>query len=126
MPLHVTPIVLSALAGVTKNYFIGISSGFTLEWLVQVWEMYSDSIYLSLKIAIACVIVTFIFRRLAAYVMYRFPGLTSFIESLVMLPIAVPGMATYLGPNPRLWLCQFLTLKLGLYSIGMLFLRCPL
>lgn len=41
MPLHRYPIVLSALAGVTKNYFIGISSGFTLEWLVQVWEMYS-------------------------------------------------------------------------------------
>lgn len=94
----VTPIVLSALAGVTKNYFIGISSGFTLEWLVQVWEMYSDSIYLSLKIAIACVIVTLFLGVPAAYVMYRFPGrLTSFIESLVMLPIAVPGMATGLA-----------------------------
>lgn len=30
--------------------------------------------------------------------MYRFPGrLTSFIESLVMLPIAVPGMAVSLA-----------------------------
>lgn len=94
----ITPIILSALAGITTNYFIGIKSGFTLQWLVQVWELYSDSIFLSLKIAVACVIVTLILGVPAAYALHRFPSrFSGFAESLVMLPIAVPGLATGLA-----------------------------
>ena len=94
----IIPIVLSALAGITTNYFIGISSGFTTQWLLQVWEMYSDSIFLSLKIAVGCVIVTLIIGVPAAYALFRLPNrFSSFIESLLMLPIAVPGLATGLA-----------------------------
>lgn len=32
------PVVLSLLAGVTRNYFLGLSSGLTFDWLIQVWQ----------------------------------------------------------------------------------------
>ncbi len=38
------PMILSVLAGVTANYFKGISSGLTLKWVFRVWELYADSI----------------------------------------------------------------------------------
>ncbi|CAN0605318.1 unnamed protein product, partial [Ectocarpus sp. 12 AP-2014] len=41
------PAIQSVLAGLTVNYFRGISSGFTLKWLWKVWELYADSIFLS-------------------------------------------------------------------------------
>ena len=40
----IVPAALSMLAGVTANYFRGISSGFTLQWIVQVWDLYADTI----------------------------------------------------------------------------------
>lgn len=39
----IVPVVLSMLAGVTNNYFIGLRSGLTLKWVEQVWEMYADT-----------------------------------------------------------------------------------
>ena len=42
------PMILSVLAGVTANYFKGISSGLTLKWVFKVWELYADSILLSM------------------------------------------------------------------------------
>ena len=47
----IVPAVLSMLAGVTVNYFRGISSGFTLQWIVQVWDLYADTIGRSFLIA---------------------------------------------------------------------------
>jgi len=41
------PMLLSVLAGLTTNYFIGLRSGLTTRWLVQVWEGYSSTIWLS-------------------------------------------------------------------------------
>ena len=37
------PTILSVMAGLTANYFKGISSGLTLKWVYQVWELYADS-----------------------------------------------------------------------------------
>ena len=54
------PMVLSVMAGVTANYFQGISSGLTFKWVFRVWELYADSIFLSLWLAIACLISTLI------------------------------------------------------------------
>ena len=34
----VVPAILSISAGVTVNYFRGIQSGVTLQWVAQVWE----------------------------------------------------------------------------------------
>ena len=40
----IVPAVLSMLAGVTVNYFRGIRSGSRCSWVVQVWELYADTI----------------------------------------------------------------------------------
>ena len=37
----VVPAILSIMAGVTVNYFRGISSGVTLQWVFQVWDLYA-------------------------------------------------------------------------------------
>ena len=52
------PTILSVMAGLTVNYFKGISSGLTLKWVYQVWELYADSIFLSMWRAIACLFCT--------------------------------------------------------------------
>jgi hypothetical protein len=54
MRFLMAPVLMSILAGVTRNYFIGIRSGLTLQWLAQVWELYRQTIYLSLQIALTC------------------------------------------------------------------------
>ena len=68
------PTILSVMAGVTANYFQGISSGLTFKWVYKVWELYADSIFLSLWLAIACLFVTLIIGLPAAYGLARHPG----------------------------------------------------
>ena len=96
--LMVAPVVLSVLAGVTENYFKGISSGLTLRWLKEVWDLYQDSIWLTLMIAISCVILTILIGVPAASALYRSgKRLRNIAETLLMLPVAVPGLATALA-----------------------------
>ena len=47
----VVPAILSISAGVTVNYFRGIQSGVTLQWVAQVWELYAGTILLSFVVA---------------------------------------------------------------------------
>ena len=54
----VVPAILSISAGVTVNYFRGIQSGVTLQWVAQVWELYAGTILLSFVIALATLAVT--------------------------------------------------------------------
>ena len=68
------PTILSVLAGVTVNYFRGLSSGLTLKWVFRVWELYADSIFLSLWLALTRLIVTLIIGLPAAYGLARHPG----------------------------------------------------
>lgn len=90
----VVPLVLSLLAGVTSNFFLGIRSGVTLRWLVQVWGLYAGTVYLSLKIAFACLAANLLLGVPAAYVLVRSSSrLTRLIEELLVLPIAIPGLA---------------------------------
>ena len=54
----IVPVILSLMAGVTENYLQGIvKSGVTLKWVFQVWELYSETIFLSLWIAVVCLLV---------------------------------------------------------------------
>ena len=46
----ILPVIMSVMAGVTENFFKGISSGVTLRWVVEVWDLYADTIFLSLEI----------------------------------------------------------------------------
>jgi len=90
--------VLSILAGVTVNYFRGLSSGLTLKWVFRVWELYADSIFLSLWLAISCLIVTLIIGLPAAYGLARHPGwLSRLLEEFISLPLAIPGLALALA-----------------------------
>lgn len=94
----VAPVIMSILAGVTRNYFVGIRSGVTLQWLEQVWGLYRQTIYLSLQIALACLVVTLLIGVPAAYVLAKSRSrMTRLLEELLVLPIAVPGLATGLA-----------------------------
>ena len=92
------PTILSVMAGLTVNYFKGISSGLTLKWVYQVWELYADSIFLSMWLAIACLFCTLIIGLPAAYGLARHPGwLSRLLEEFISLPLAVPGLALALA-----------------------------
>jgi putative spermidine/putrescine transport system permease protein len=94
----VVPVVMSILAGVTQNYFIGIKSGLTLRWVVEVWTLYSDTIWRSIYVALATLGVTLVLGIPAAYALARAQSRwTRWVEELLTLPIAVPGLATALA-----------------------------
>jgi putative spermidine/putrescine transport system permease protein len=94
----IVPAVLSMLAGVTANYFRGISSGFTLQWVMQVWELYADTIARSFLIAGATLVVTLIIGIPAAYALHVRGGrLARVIEEIITLPLAIPGLAIALA-----------------------------
>ena len=63
------PVVLSVLAGLTNNIFVGLSSGLTTRWLEEVWSLYRNTIFLSLGIALACLACTLVIGVPAAYYM---------------------------------------------------------
>ena len=94
----IVPVVLSVLAGVTENFFIGIRSGLTLRWIGEVWDLYSGTIHLSLLLALSCLGVVLVIGVPAAYVLARRGGLVArFIEETIVLPVAVPGLAIALA-----------------------------
>ena len=94
----IVPVILSIVAGVTENFFVGIKSGLTLRWVVEVWSLYSKTIFLSIGIALATLVVTLLIGIPAAYVLARRQNrYTRWIEELMVLPVAVPGLATALA-----------------------------
>lgn len=94
----IVPAIQSVLAGLTANYFRGISSGMTTKWLGEVWVLYADSIFLSLWIAVACLVVTLVIGVPAGYALARNPGRASrVIEEFISLPLAIPGLALALA-----------------------------
>jgi len=94
----IIPVFLSVIAGITQNFFVGIKSGFTLRWVIEVLDLYSGTIYLSLMIAITCLIATLVIGIPAAYVLARIGGrISRFIEETIILPVAVPGLAIALA-----------------------------
>lgn len=94
----VVPVVLSISAGVTVNYFRGIQSGVTLQWVVQVWGLYKSEIGLSFLIAFATLAVTLVVGVPAAYALHVRGGrLSRVIEEIITLPLAIPGLAIALA-----------------------------
>lgn len=94
----VVPVVLSVLAGLSNNFFVGVKSGLTLRWVFEVWALYSETVYLSIGVALACLAATLVFGIPAAYVLARKQNrLTRMAEELLVLPVAVPGLATALA-----------------------------
>lgn len=94
----IVPVVLSMMAGVTENFFHGIKSGVTLRWVGEVWRLYADTIFLSLLIAVACLVCDLLLGVPAAYVLAKKSGRTArIIEETLVLPIAIPGLAIALA-----------------------------
>lgn len=94
----IVPVGLSMLAGLTVNYQTGLASGLTLRWVIEVWNGYRDTMLLSIGLALACLVVTLVLGIPAAYVLARRQSrLTRFIEELLVMPVAIPGLATALA-----------------------------
>lgn len=94
----IVPAAMSMLAGVTVNYFRGIRSGVTLEWIVEVWGLYAETIWLSMLIALATLAVTLVIGVPAAYALHRHPSrLSRMVEEIITLPVAIPGLAIALA-----------------------------
>src|SRR5690349_2289250 len=94
----VVPAMLSISAGVTVNYFRGIQSGVTLQWVVQVWELYAGTIMASIVIALGTLAVTLVVGVPAAYALYVRGGrLARLVEEIITLPLAIPGLAIALA-----------------------------
>ncbi len=94
----IVPIVLSMLAGVTQNYFTGLSSGLTLQLVIKVWNDYRAPVLLSIQLAVACLACNLVLGIPAAYVLAkRQNAFTRAIEELLVMPVAVPGIATALA-----------------------------
>jgi putative spermidine/putrescine transport system permease protein len=94
----IVPIVMSIVAGLTVNYFRGVASGLTLRWLGEVWTQYHASVFLSLEVAAATLVVTLITGVPAGYALAR--SNTRFarvVEELLVLPVALPGLASALA-----------------------------
>src|SRR5262249_23114529 len=94
----IVPAILSMLAGVTANYFRGIRSGLTLQWVIQVWELYADTIVRSFAVALITLAVTLIVGVPAAYALHVRGGrLARAVEEIITLPLAIPGLAIALA-----------------------------
>jgi putative spermidine/putrescine transport system permease protein len=94
----IAPVILSMLAGLTANYQTGLSGGLTLRWVGEVWAGYRGTIFLSIGIALACLACTLVLGVPAAYVLAkRQTAATRAIEELLVMPVAVPGLATALA-----------------------------
>ncbi len=92
------PIFLSIFAGLTNNYLEGLSSGLTLRWLYEVWGLYSDSIGLTLQIAVTATLANLLLGVPCAYYLVRHRSRFSTIfNEFLLLPIAIPGMSLALG-----------------------------
>ncbi|MGE0613707.1 MAG: ABC transporter permease [Hyphomicrobiales bacterium] len=94
----IVPAVMSMMAGITENYFRGIRSGVTLDWIVEVWGLYSGTIWLSMLIALSTLAVTLVIGVPAAYALHRHPSrLSRLVEEIITLPVAIPGLAIALA-----------------------------
>ncbi|CCN45498.1 putative ABC-type phosphate transport system,permease component [Vibrio nigripulchritudo MADA3029] len=92
------PVIMSVLAGLTNNYFVGLKSGLTLRWVIEVWTLYADTLWLTLLVAVASVVFNLIAGiPLAYYLAAHQSRLSEILQELITLPIAVPGLAISIG-----------------------------
>src|SRR5690606_7362580 len=94
----VVPVLMSVVAGLVNNYNRGISSGLTLRWVEQVWDVYGSTVGASIGLALACVAATLILGVPCAYALARSRSRWArAFEELLLLPVAIPGLATALA-----------------------------
>lgn len=92
------PVLLSIIAGLSVSYAQGLSAGLTLDWVVEVWGLYADTILRSLVVAIATLALTLAIGVPCAYALVRRGGrFARIVEEIVTLPVAIPGLALALA-----------------------------
>ncbi len=94
----IVPVIMSIMAGVTVNFFQGIKSGVTLRWVFEVWDLYSETIYLSLVISLVCLACTIVLGVPAAYVLARKQGR---VARLAGCHLGLPGRRRVLREHGR-------------------------
>ena len=102
------PFALAVAGAVLNTSFLGISteawsggSGarlYTFHWFGYVWELYRGSFYFSLELAVLSTVLALLIGVPGGYALARsaFPG-SALLESLIMLPLAIPGIALSIG-----------------------------
>jgi putative spermidine/putrescine transport system permease protein len=94
----IVPAAISMLAGITVNYFRGVRSGVTLDWIVEVWDLYAGTILRSYEVALATLAIVLLAGVPAAYALHVRGGrLSRLIEEIITLPLAIPGLALALA-----------------------------
>jgi putative spermidine/putrescine transport system permease protein len=92
------PVLVSATTGFMVSYFKGFSAGLTLRWVTQVITQYHDAIINSLIVAGSTLIIVLLVGVPAGYVLSRWQSrFARFLEELITLPIALPGLASALA-----------------------------
>ncbi|AHB05166.1 ABC transporter permease [Pandoraea pnomenusa] len=92
------PVGMSILAGLSVNYFRGPSAGLTFRWVIQVWQDYHDAILNSLYVGLSTLVLVTLLGVPAGYVLARWKSrMARWIEELLTLPIALPGLASALA-----------------------------
>ncbi len=92
------PMAVSIMAGLVRNYSVGIGSGLTTRWIGEVWATYGSTVGASIGIAVACVAATIVLGVPCAYMLARSQSRAArAFEELITLPVAVPGLATALA-----------------------------
>ena len=81
-----------------RKFFRRFEKWIYFRWIIEVWELYAETIYLSLLIAIFCLIINLFIGVPAAYSLARIGGRTArVIEEMIVLPVAIPGLAIALA-----------------------------
>ncbi|MBS0657279.1 MAG: ABC transporter permease subunit [Verrucomicrobia bacterium] len=103
--LIVTPVLVVTAGSVLNTSFLGLASEqwvgdgrdaealFTTKWFGYVLSTYQPQLLMSVRLAVASVLGCIVLGVPAAYLLVRgqFPG-RRFLEELVMLPLALPGI----------------------------------
>jgi putative spermidine/putrescine transport system permease protein len=91
----IVPVCLSVIAGLCVSWQRGLAGGLTLRWVESVWSLYAPTIFRSMAIALGCLAGNLLLGVPLAYVLAKCPSrLARLAEELIMLPVAVPGLAT--------------------------------
>ncbi len=98
LALIFVPVVISILGSFSPAWHKGLFNGFTLKWYEYVFVNYGQTIGLSLLIAVNCVVINLALGTISGYALAsrRFRGI-NLIEELMLLPIAIPGIAVALA-----------------------------
>jgi putative spermidine/putrescine transport system permease protein len=99
-----SPFVLVVVGAVVNTSFLGISTEqwagaaggarYSFHWFGYVWELYQGSFYFSLKLALLSTALGLVIGVPGGYALTRSDVRgTGVLEALVMLPLAIPGIA---------------------------------